>query len=212
MLFDRQKQIGGRGILMPARSALGCCASDLGNPYIASIVRRILTCHGSGRESRGLCRRAPRRGKLLLVVLARHQGIGFFDQVPRTRLSASSVGEQLIKKGLSFKGYSQSLPAIGSEVDVTPPGCSYPFVCENLRQRLSLSCMTHSSTGAALYLVTVAPFFKFGISFDAATTVTYLFFTVKPPFCFGSNSVAAFERFSFPIESVCLSALSNIST
>jgi nicotinamidase-related amidase len=29
--------------LMPARSALGCCAPDLGNPYIASIVRRMLT-------------------------------------------------------------------------------------------------------------------------------------------------------------------------
>src|SRR6266567_946620 len=28
---------------MPAPAALGCCAPDFGNPYIASIVRRILT-------------------------------------------------------------------------------------------------------------------------------------------------------------------------
>jgi len=30
--------------LMPAPAALGCWAPDLGNPYIASIVRRMLTC------------------------------------------------------------------------------------------------------------------------------------------------------------------------
>src|SRR3982074_1681880 len=29
---------------MPAPAALGCCAPDFGRPYIASIVRRMLTC------------------------------------------------------------------------------------------------------------------------------------------------------------------------
>jgi acid phosphatase len=70
----------------------------------------------------------PSEGNYFWLFSGSNQGVGFFDQVPRAKLTASSLGEQLIKKGLSFKGYSQSLPATGSEVDVTPPGCSYPCV------------------------------------------------------------------------------------
>jgi phosphatidylinositol-3-phosphatase len=56
--------------------------------------------------------------------------VGFLDQVPSVAnhphypFGASNLGEQLIKKGLSFKGYAESLPAIGSEVDADPPNCS----------------------------------------------------------------------------------------
>ena len=42
--------------------------------------------------------------------------IGFDDIVPVFPIDASNLGYQLIKKGLSFKGYSESLPAIGSTV------------------------------------------------------------------------------------------------
>src|ERR1700716_771522 len=58
-----------------------------------------------------------------------NQGVGFFDQVPSATnhpdypFKASNLGGQLIKKELSFKGYAESLPAIGSTVDVAPPGC-----------------------------------------------------------------------------------------
>jgi hypothetical protein len=57
-----------------------------------------------------------------------NQNVGFYDKVPSQKFSASSLGEQLIRRGFSFKGYSESLPAIGSEVDITPPGCNYPCV------------------------------------------------------------------------------------
>ena len=70
----------------------------------------------------------PSEGNYFWLFSGGNQGVGFFDQVPRAKLPASSLGEQLIKKRLSFKGYSQSLPAIGSEFDVTPPGCRYPCV------------------------------------------------------------------------------------
>src|SRR5271166_3546808 len=43
-----------------------------------------------------------------------NQNVGFHDEVPRSKFTASNLGEQLIKKGLSFKGYAESLPAIGS--------------------------------------------------------------------------------------------------
>jgi phosphoesterase family protein len=58
-----------------------------------------------------------------------NQNVGFLDQVPSAAthpeypFKASNLGEQLIKKGLSFKGYSESLPAIGSAVEVDPPNC-----------------------------------------------------------------------------------------
>jgi Phosphoesterase family len=70
----------------------------------------------------------PSEGNYFWLFSGGNQDVGFFDQVPRAKFTASNLGEQLIKKGLSFKGYSQSLPAIGSEVDVTPPSCTYPCV------------------------------------------------------------------------------------
>jgi acid phosphatase len=52
--------------------------------------------------------------------------VGFKDQVPRVKFASNNLGAALIAKGLSFKGYAQSLPAIGADIDVTPPGCHYP--------------------------------------------------------------------------------------
>ncbi len=46
--------------------------------------------------------------------------IGFTDDPPPPgSISASNLGHQLIEHGHSFKGYAESLPAIGSTVDVT---------------------------------------------------------------------------------------------
>jgi len=70
----------------------------------------------------------PSQGNYFWLFSGANQDVGFFDQVPEAKLTASNLGEQLIKKGLSFKGYSQSMPAIGSEIDLTPPGCRYPCV------------------------------------------------------------------------------------
>ena len=51
------------------------------------------------------------------------QNINFFDQPPEAQsVRAPNLGQQLIEKGLSFKGYAESLPAIGSIVDMTTEG------------------------------------------------------------------------------------------
>jgi phospholipase C len=69
------------------------------------------------------------QGNYFWLFSGSNQNVGFFDQVPSAAthrdypFKASNLGEQLIKKGLSFKGYAESLPAIGSTVDVDPPGC-----------------------------------------------------------------------------------------
>jgi len=57
-----------------------------------------------------------------------NQTIGFIDQVPSETnhpnypFKTSNLGEQLINKGLSFKGYSESLPEIGFTGDKASAG------------------------------------------------------------------------------------------
>ncbi len=69
------------------------------------------------------------QGNYFWLFSGSNQNVGFSDQVPSAAnhpnypFTASNLGEQLIKKGLSFKGYAESLPAIGSQVDFDPPNC-----------------------------------------------------------------------------------------
>jgi len=70
----------------------------------------------------------PSEGNYFWLFSGNNQNVGFHDQVPSGKFSTGSLGEQLLKKGLSFKGYSESLPAIGFEADVTPPNCRYPCI------------------------------------------------------------------------------------
>jgi hypothetical protein len=57
-----------------------------------------------------------------------NQNVGFNDRVPTIKFATPNLGAALIAKDLSFKGYSQSLPAIGSDVAVMPDGCTHPCV------------------------------------------------------------------------------------
>ncbi len=52
-----------------------------------------------------------------------NQGVGFEDVVPKVKFTTDNLAAALIAKGLSFKGYSESLPAIGNEIETTPLGC-----------------------------------------------------------------------------------------
>jgi len=49
-------------------------------------------------------------------------GMGFLDDIPKKPLTAPNLAEQLLKKGLTFTGYSEDLPAVGSPVEKYPPG------------------------------------------------------------------------------------------
>jgi len=68
------------------------------------------------------------QGNYFWLFSGSNQNVGFHDQVPSVArpdypFKTSNLGEQLIKKGFSFKGYAESLPAIGSPVDFDPPKC-----------------------------------------------------------------------------------------
>lgn len=58
------------------------------------------------------------QGNYFWLFSGNNHNIGFTDQPPPAgSIKASNLGQQLIDKGLSFKGYAESLPAIGSTVD-----------------------------------------------------------------------------------------------
>jgi phosphatidylinositol-3-phosphatase len=51
-----------------------------------------------------------------------NNGVGFFDGVPNEKIKGvPNLGRALLDKGLTFGGYSESLPEIGSEVVAFPP-------------------------------------------------------------------------------------------
>ncbi len=64
----------------------------------------------------------PSQGNYFWLFSGSNQGIGFVDQTPNRDnnpnypFTAANLGQQLIDKGLSFKGYAESLPAIGDTV------------------------------------------------------------------------------------------------
>jgi phosphatidylinositol-3-phosphatase len=68
------------------------------------------------------------QGNYFWLFSGSNQGVGFDDLVPRATTKASNLGGQLIRKGLSFKGYAESLPASGSLVNFVPIGCSHTCI------------------------------------------------------------------------------------
>jgi hypothetical protein len=70
------------------------------------------------------------QGNYFWLFSGSNQNVGFADQVPTAAnnpnypFMASNLGEQLIRKGLSFKGYAEGLPEIGSQAEFDPPGCA----------------------------------------------------------------------------------------
>jgi len=62
-------------------------------------------------------------GNYFWLLSGSDQGVQFDDEVPRSPILASSLGEQLIKAGRSFKGYSESMPDVGFTAHFAPAGC-----------------------------------------------------------------------------------------
>ena len=56
-------------------------------------------------------------GNYFWLLSGSNQCVGFKDQIPANSISASNLGQRLIEAGLSFKGYSEDLPAIGSRAN-----------------------------------------------------------------------------------------------
>jgi phosphatidylinositol-3-phosphatase len=61
------------------------------------------------------------KGNYFWLFSGSNQHVGFRDEIPNKKFTTSNLAEQLINKQLSFKGYSENLPAIGSEVNSAQP-------------------------------------------------------------------------------------------
>lgn len=85
-----------------------------GAPYINNILKKeganFTQMYGEEHFS---------QGNYFWMFSGSNQTIGFIDQVPSEKnnpdypFTTANLGEQLINKGLSFKGYAESLPEIG---------------------------------------------------------------------------------------------------
>ena len=86
-------------------------------PYINSIIEdsaNFTQMYGEEHES---------EGNYFWLLSGNNQGVGYGDVIPDRSnnknypFTASNMAEQLIKKGYSFKGYSESLPSIGDTIN-----------------------------------------------------------------------------------------------
>ena len=97
----------------------------LGGRFDAPYLRKLAT-EGATFE-RMFAEEHFSQGNYFWLFSGSNQNVGFLDRVPSKAnhpdypFKAGNLGEQLIKKGLSFKGYSESLPTIGSTVDFELP-------------------------------------------------------------------------------------------
>src|SRR6266576_2779182 len=93
----------------------------LGGKFDAPYIRK-LAAEGASFE-RMFAEEHYSQGNYFWLFSGSNQNVGFRDQVPSKNnhpdypFKASNLGAQLIRKGLSFKGYSESLPSIGSTTD-----------------------------------------------------------------------------------------------
>jgi hypothetical protein len=89
----------------------------IGNPD-ASYINSVLKAEGANL-TRMYGEEHFSQGNYFWLFSGDNQTIGFTDRIPSEHNNSSypfttlNLGEQLINKGLSFKGYSESLPAIG---------------------------------------------------------------------------------------------------
>jgi acid phosphatase len=104
-----------------------------------------------------------------------NHGVGFRDGVPHYRFEAPNLGASLIKKGLSFKGYAESLPAIGSTVVYGPPGAQgkHRVYARKHVPWVSFTNVPNGTTVEQSSNLTFAEFPKGAAGFPALPTVAF---------------------------------------
>jgi len=85
-------------------------------PYINSVLRKegALLTQMYGEEHWS-------EGNYFWLFSGDNHGMGFADKMPQKPLTTSNLGEQLLKAGHTFIGYSENLPSVGSKVIFAPP-------------------------------------------------------------------------------------------
>jgi acid phosphatase len=110
-----------------------------------------------------------------------NHGVGFRDGVPHHRFEAPNLGAALIKKGLSFKGYSESLPAIGSTAVYGPPGAEgkHRLYARKHAPWVSFTNVPNGTTAERSSNLTFDEFPKGAAGFAALPTVAFVIPNLK---------------------------------
>lgn len=93
----------------------------IGNPHLAPYINGTLKAEGAN-FTQVFAEEHFSQGNYFWLFSGSNQGVGFMDQTPNRDnnanfpFTAANLGRQLIDKGLSLKGYAESLPAIGDTV------------------------------------------------------------------------------------------------
>jgi acid phosphatase len=119
------------------------------------------------------------QGNYFWLFSGSNQNVGFFDQVPSKAnhadypFTASNLGEQLIKKGLSFKGYSESLPEIGYAGVTGPENCD-KIACLYARKHVPWISFANVPNGSTVETSSNLRFADFPADFDKLPTVAFV--------------------------------------
>ena len=119
------------------------------------------------------------QGNYFWLFSGSNQNVGFYDRVPDKDnhpdypFKASNLGEQLIKKGLSFKGYAENLPAIGSTVVVDPPNCER-IACVYARKHVPWISFANVPNGTTVETSSNLRFADFPSDYSKLPTVSFV--------------------------------------
>ena len=119
------------------------------------------------------------QGNYFWLFSGNNQNVGFFDQVPSKAnhadypFTASDLGEQLIKKGLTFKGYSESLPEIGYAGVIGPENCD-KVDCVYARKHVPWISFANVPNGSTAETSSNLRFADFPNDFDKLPTVAFV--------------------------------------
>ena len=111
-------------------------------------------------------------GNYFWLFSGNNQNVGFHDAVPTVKFTTPNLGAALIAKGLTFKGYSQSLPAIGSAVSATPVGCTHP--CVYGRKHVPWISFANVPDGATIATSSNLRFADFPTDYNHLPTVAFV--------------------------------------
>jgi hypothetical protein len=103
-----------------------------------------------------------------------NQTVGFKDAVPKKALSTPNLGQALIQKGLSFKGYAEGLPAIGSTVEVTTNAAGEKVYARKHVPWISFTNVPNCDTAAKSSSLRFCDFPKNAAKFPTLPTVAFV--------------------------------------
>jgi hypothetical protein len=99
---------------------------DVFDRNFAPYVTKVLRAEGAN-FTQMFAEEHPSQGNYFWLFSGSNHNVGFADRLPHAQIDASNLGQQLIAKGLTFKGYAEDLPTIGLTDEYAPDPKKGPY-------------------------------------------------------------------------------------